>query len=415
VNTSLPRSPRSRDLPDLKRELLFGLALLAAAALSLAVVATLLAQLLRPRFAVAALILLIAADVAVLFAFGRHLIERLVLGPLGTLTDAADEVASGNLAHVAPLAETREFTHLASRFNHMTERLQDAQRQVVRAEKLASIGRLAAGVAHEIGNPLAAIGTYIQVVGKRGADADLLNSITRETERIDQIVKGLVDYAGPRDTKVGRVDVAVVIRGVFDLLTHQGTLKGLTVETEVESEGLWVRGRAHSLEQVIVNLLLNAADAAPGGKVSIGASRQEYHASMLGEPRRGDAAPPEYRVSGRRPWRPELAEGTRGITLWVADSGPGVPEDDRERIFDPFFTTKPPGRGTGLGLAIVIRTVDELGGVVWVDDAREGGAAFKVFLPAERRTAGPTTPADERESQRVAEPPAASRAEAIAP
>lgn len=409
-------SQRLRGLPDLKRELLFGLALLAAAALSLAVVATLLAQLLRPGFAVAALIILIAADVAVLFAFGRHLIGRLVLKPLETLTEASDQVAAGNLTHVAPLAETREFSHLASRFNHMTERLQDAQRQVVRVEKLASIGRLAAGVAHEIGNPLAAIGTYLGVIGKRGADPDLVHSITRETARIDQIIKGLLEYAGRRDVQVGRVDVGVVVRGVVDLLTQQGTLNGITVRVEVEADGLWVRGRAHALEQVIVNLLLNAADAAPEGTVSIGAWRHAYQPSMLAESRRGDVAPaPDVRVSGRRPWRPELVDGTPGITLWVADSGPGVPKDDRERIFDPFFTTKSPGRGTGLGLAMVIRTVDELGGVVWVDDAREGGAAFKVFLPADLSTGESIMTTTDRRIRRVADRPIESSVEMVAP
>jgi signal transduction histidine kinase len=389
VETSA-HAPSSDELPDLKRELLFGLALLAATALSLAVVATLLAQLLQPRFAVAALVLLIAANVAVLFAFGRHLIERLVLGPLRTLKDAADEVAAGNLLHVAPPADTQEFTHLAGRFNHMTERLQDAQRQLVRAEKLASIGRLAAGVAHEVGNPLAAIGTYLEVLGKRGADPGVVNSISRETARIDSIVRGLLEYAGPREDRTGRVDVATVIQSVVDLLTHQGTLNGLTLRHEIESDSLWVRGRAHALEQVAVNLLLNAADAAPGGIVSVGAMRMDYHASMVGEQRRSDAPtpPPDHRLSSRRPWRPELEEGTPGIVFWVADSGPGVPDADREKIFDPFFTTKPPGRGTGLGLAIVIRTVDEMGGVVWVDDAREGGAAFKVFLPADQRGSG---------------------------
>jgi len=82
------------------------------------------------------------------------------------------------------------------------------------------------------------------------------------------------------------------------------------------------------------------------------------------------------------PHRPELAAGTLGVLIVVTDSGPGVPEGDRERVFDPFVTTKPPGSGTGLGLAIVQRIVHESGGLVWVDDAREGGAAFKVFLPA---------------------------------
>jgi hypothetical protein len=380
-----PAAAPPRPLPGLKRELLFGLALLAAVALSLAVVATLLAQLLRPSNAVLALVLMIAADVAILFAFGHYLIRRLVLRPLAALTAAADEVADGHLTHVAPAAETAEFTHLAARFNHMTERLLDAQRQIVRAEKLAGIGRLAAGIAHEVGNPLSAIGTYLDVLRRRGGDPELLDALAREAARIDRIVRGLLDYAGRREERVGSVDAGAVLRAAVDLLVQQGTLKGVTLRREIHSAPMPVGGRAHALEQAIVNLLLNAADAAPGGTVVVGAAPAEYRTSMVGERRRNDPRPPppRSRPPGRRPWRPELRDGTPGVLLWVADSGPGVPVEERDRVFDPFYTTKPPGRGTGLGLAIVSRTVDELGGVVWVDDAREGGAAFKIFLPSE--------------------------------
>jgi signal transduction histidine kinase len=153
-----------------------------------------------------------------------------------------------------------------------------------------------------------------------------------------------------------------------------------------------VKGSAHDLEQVVVNLLLNAADAARGGLVVVGVTSWRYRAPQSGEARRSDAAhlagspaPAERRSAeprGGAPLRPDLASGTFGVLLYVADSGPGVPPEDRERVFDPFFTTKAPGFGTGLGLAVVQRTVHQSGGVVWVEAAREGGAAFKVFLPA---------------------------------
>ncbi len=369
--------------PSLKRELLFNLALLTAAALSLAVATALVAQLLQPRYAVVVLIALIVGDLLVLFLFGRYLVERLVLKPMGALTDVADELAAGNLHRRAPPAETEEFTQLADRFNRMTERLLDAQGQLVRAEKMASIGHLAAGIAHEVGNPLSAIGTYVDVLRQRGTDPEVLAAIGDETARIDRIVRGLLAYARPRDDDVGAVDVGSVIRNVHELLSRQGNLKGVDVVVSIE-EGLpTVRGRAHLLEQVVVNLLLNAVDAAQGGRVGAGAARWRYRERSEGERRRTDPKPGDVpdRLSPTRPWRPELAEGTRGVLLFVADSGPGVRQPDRERIFDPFYTTKEPGRGTGLGLAIVQRIVYELGGLVWVDDAREGGAAFKIFLP----------------------------------
>lgn len=374
--------------PSLRRELLIKLGLLVAAALSLAIGTALLVEVLDPSYAAVALVLLVAADVAIVFVYGRDLLNRLVLKPMATLNQAADELASGRLEQRAPPAETRDFTELAERFNRMTERLLDAQGELVRTEKLATLGRLAAGVAHEIGNPLSAIGTYLEVLGKRGVDPQILAELSRESGRIDRIVRGLLDYARPRaDERLGSVDVNQVVRSVRDLLEHQGVLKGLTLTLRCAEGVPLVAGKAHPLEQVVVNLLLNAVAAAPGGRVIVGTLPTQYRAPEAPIRRSSDppAVPgqrPPPRSSSRRPWRPDLPTGTPGTLLWVADSGPGVAPGDRERVFDPFFTTKPPGEGTGLGLAIVQRTVHELGGVIWVEDAREGGAAFKVFLPA---------------------------------
>jgi signal transduction histidine kinase len=170
---------------------------------------------------------------------------------------------------------------------------------------------------------------------------------------------------------------------VADFLEAQGMFRGHEVVVRLDPAAPAVCGQQHALEQVVVNLVANACQAAPGTRVTIGTLLTQLE-SRGDEPRASDAADQVARPARRwapRPRRPDLPAGSRGVMLYVADDGPGVPEADRERIFDPFFTTKEPGQGTGLGLAIVARTVHESGGVVWVDRAREGGAVFKVFLP----------------------------------
>jgi signal transduction histidine kinase len=374
--------------PALRTELLFYLSFLAAAALLVGVATMLVVNVLvlAPQRTFFVLLLLVALEVTVFVVFGRHLVNRLVLFPLEHIVATADAVAAGDLARRAPDAETSDFSTLAERLNRMTDHLLDAQGQLVRSEKLAGIGRLAAGIAHEVGNPLGALGTYVEVLRRRGgggnADAEVLDGVARELERIDRIVRGLLDYARPQEETLAPLDPAAVARGAYGLLEAQGSLRAARAALDLEPGVPHILGRAQLLEQAIVNLVLNAVDAAPGGVVVVGARPWDYQ-PRHGNAKRGTDPPPARfpRVSERRPVRPEFSAGLPGALVFVADSGPGVPPDDRDKVFDPFYTTKAPGRGTGLGLAIVARAVEDMGGVVWVDTAREGGAAFKMFFP----------------------------------
>src|SRR2546421_146359 len=185
--------------PALRTELLFYLSFLAAAALLVGVATMLVVNVVAPQRTFVLLLVLVALEVGVFVVFGGSLVHRLVLRPLDRVVATADAVADGDLARRAPDAETSDFSTLAERLNRMTDHLLDAQGQVVRSEKLASIGRLAAGIAHEVGNPLGALGTYVEVLRRRGADAEVVAGVTRELERIDRIVRGLLDYARPHD------------------------------------------------------------------------------------------------------------------------------------------------------------------------------------------------------------------------
>jgi hypothetical protein len=374
-----PKAPK----PALRAELLFYLTFLAAFALLVGVATSLLALAMAPERGVAAIVILIALEVGIFVLYGRALVTRLVLRPLDRVMDTADAVADGDLAARAPDADTRDFATLAERLNRMTDRLLDAQSQLVRSEKLASIGRLAAGVAHEVGNPLGAVGTYVEVLRRRGVDQEVTEGMAREVERLDRIVRSLLDYARPQEDPLVPVDPSRIIRGAFELLRAQGAFRNVRAEIDEGMHVPEILGRAHVLEQTLVNLLLNAVDAAPiGGSIIIGARRWAYEPGQAIPKRASDPGYARFpRVSERRPARAEFASGQPGALIFVADSGPGVLPQDRDKVFEPFFTTKAPGRGTGLGLAIVARSVHEMGGVVWVDGAREGGAAFKLFFP----------------------------------
>jgi signal transduction histidine kinase len=192
------------------------------------------------------------------------------------------------------------------------------------------------------------------------------------------------------------VGVNTMLEGAVALLRDQGVLRRAQVDASLARPEPVVFAEPHELEQVLVNLLLNAADALESDPGTIALITREVDVDELGQGharRAGDL--PDGFVPPRRnrrvtEWLSGAVQAPRTVVqIVVADSGPGVPEHEWERVFDPFFTTKEPGRGTGLGLAIVARTVDQLGGAVWVQRAREGGAAFVILLPlAEERGAG---------------------------
>src|SRR3989442_13709408 len=219
--------------PALRTELLFNLAFLAAAALLLGVGTILVASTFAPERAFPLVLTIVALDVGIFIVFGHYVVTRHVLRPVERLMAVADALASGDLAARAPEAETRDFATLAERLNRMTDHLLDAQSQLVHSEKLAGIGRLAAGVAHEVGNPLGAIGTYVEVLRRRGADPEVVAGLTRELERIDAIVRSLLDYARPHEEALQAIEPAAVVRSTFALLAGQGALKQVRADLDV--------------------------------------------------------------------------------------------------------------------------------------------------------------------------------------
>src|SRR5947208_5252075 len=242
-----------RTKPALRTELLFYLSFLAAAALLVGVATTVVATSIAPGWEYWMVMVLVALEVGIFLVFGRYLVARLVLRPLDRLMSTADAVADGDLNARAPDAETRDFATLAERLNRMTDHLLDAQSQLVRSEKLASVGRLAAGIAHEVGNPLGAIGTYVEVLRRRGAEPQVISGLTRELDRIDHIVRSLLAYARPQEEALDLVQPDEIVRGAFALLGAQGVLKAVRGTVEVAPDVPQMFGRDHLIEQAVFN------------------------------------------------------------------------------------------------------------------------------------------------------------------
>lgn len=343
--------------------------------------------------------------VVLIALFSARVLQRQVANlievPLQHCVAAADAIARGDVTKSVPQALTAEFDQLASSINRMTEQMAAASQSRMRVEKLATMGRIAAGISHEIGNPVSAIANYAHVLRMRTKDVagttEPIDALEREITRIDRIMRGLLDYARPRRLTPKPIVVDSVIDDVLRLLDDQGITRRFSVSRELEAPTGVVYAERHDLEQVFVNLMLNAVDAMDREGEIVIRSRIN-NATDFGdgiEKRRTDLLPQKW---AHRPSKRALAWLSRPespatfLQVVMADSGTGVAPEDAERIFEPFFSTKQPGKGTGLGLAIVASTIENLGGTIWVQRAREGGAAFVILLPLHATGLRPVTP-----------------------
>jgi signal transduction histidine kinase len=280
------------------------------------------------------------------------MVLRSVARPVAELRAGAERLAVGDLTARIPIDSPDEFGALARQFNAMTEALGEHQERLVHSEKLAGIGRLAAGVAHEINNPLGVILGYTRLLQKRAdpAIADDLRIIEDETLRCREIVEGLLDLSRPMAAALQPVELRELADEVLARLREARLLDGVQVAVEGAAA---TRGHAPKLRQVLFNLVRNAAEAAgAGGRVEI-----------------------------------RLAGDGQSAEASVSDSGPGLSPEARTRLFEPFFTTK--DHGTGLGLAVSQAIARAHRGSIEVDEAPAGGARFTLRLPG---TAGGSQP-----------------------
>ena len=401
----------------LLQELLISFGVLFGAAMLLVVLALLilLPDLATRRDATFFLALLIAGDLAVIFAFVSYILRSKLVRPVEQLVNDVVRMTEGG-GHRVAVMPSRELHAIAQSVNALADRLMrdqtllaenvqslertneelvDARNQVIRAARLASVGTLAAGIAHEVGNPLGAIIGYTDVAlgraAREGTDPTLLEAVREEARRIDRIVKSLLDYARPRGKEPELVEPVTVLDRVRELLAAQGRFGSVDLAWNFDASLPVVQIDPSRLEQVMVNLLLNALDAVQGqadARIEVRATSELGTALAVAARREDDPSGVNY-LHRRRAMADRRGVGSdplftaiRVVVIRISDNGPGIPSQDLERVFDPFFTTKAPGKGTGLGLAICAQLAESMGGRITVANAKDGGAVFTVRIPA---------------------------------
>jgi len=304
-------------------------------------------------------IMLTGAALAMALSTG---ITRRVSLSVRRLVTAASDVAGGNLNARVDIRTNDELAGLADTFNAMAnslrerdERLKEfARKKIMESERLAVIGQLAAGVAHELNNPLQGIVTYAHLLLERAPDADpsrdALQKIAAQADRCREIIRSLLDFSRPRKPQARPADISAILRECLALVERQALFHNIEIVTDFSADLPAATVDPAQMQQVFMNLIINAAEAMEGaGRLAL--ATQYDHAGRLVEAR-------------------------------VTDTGHGIRPEDLDRIFDPFFTTKGVGHGTGLGLSISYGIVKEHQGTITVDSQVGRGTTFTIRLPA---------------------------------
>ncbi len=311
---------------------------------------------------------------------GIHLLSRMVVSPLQRLVRITAEYKGGDAIPSSEEQSENEIGRLSNSLHNMILRLDQnkkeledhieslekanadlkkAQDEVVRSEKLASVGRLAAGVAHEIGNPIGIILGYLELLDKdelsQAERKDFLDRMGSEVSRIHVIIRQLLDFSRPSQGRRTNTNAHRAVMETLDILTPQPMMEDIQVNLALEASRDDVFADPSQLRQVFLNIIMNAADA-------------------LTEKDRQDTAEvvKTLRIQSRN--------RADRIELVFEDNGPGATEEELGHIFDPFYTTKEPGRGTGLGLFVCYRIVEDMGGSIRAESAKGRGTRFFVDL-----------------------------------
>ncbi len=323
---------------------------------------------------------------AVILTFaGLYVIYRITGKPLNKLVERAEEYKDDDGFGFLYEKEKNEFGQLSQSLNQMLQRIADdkcklktsleslerantelkkAQDEIIRTEKLASVGRLSAGIAHEIGNPIGVVLGYLELLQQEDLDEekrkDFILRAEEEINRISMIIRQLLNFSRPSNEIAENVSVHEIIEEIVNTLEIQPIMASIDIKLSLLADDYFVLADPHQLRQIFLNFMINAADAissqeGPGnGEIMI-------NTTVAKGSNNGDGKP--------------LLE------IKFADNGGGIPQEDLNNVFDPFYTTKEPGKGTGLGLSVCFMIVDKLGGSIKAESEYGEGTTMTVCLP----------------------------------
>ncbi|UCH79630.1 MAG: HAMP domain-containing protein [Nitrospiraceae bacterium] len=333
--------------------------------------------LLKQRLALTAYVIVFVLFVSL---FVGIIIYKIISKPVQQLVDEMEKVAGGDLDHPVPITSKDEMGMLARAFNSMIKDLRQARDQrekwtqqleeevqkktaeierthanLIQTEKLASLGRMAAGVAHEINNPLTGVVTFSHLLKKHfepGSEADKdLNVIIEQSERCSKIINNLLTFARATPSEKGQVNLNDVLSQTIFMIKNQAKFHHIKFDINLEDRQFIITGDTSQFQQIFLNMFINAADAM-SGRGTITASTRSVK-----------------------------EENRDFVEIEFTDEGCGIKEKDMSKLFEPFYTTKPVGKGTGLGLSVSHGIVKHLGGHIKVKSTVGKGTSFFVRLP----------------------------------
>jgi two-component system NtrC family sensor kinase len=322
--------------------------------------------------------------------FGFYLLHRSIIRPINRLVKRAEEFKEGETFFLSSDTEQSEFGKLSRALNMVLRRLEDnktelkstisslkkanlelrqAQEDIIRSEKLASVGRLASGVAHEIGNPIGIVLGYLGLLKgdslNKEERGDFINRIENEIDRINRTIRNLLDFSRPSKGEVKAVSVHQIIVDMLDMLKPQPMMSDIKIMLNQVAKKDTILADPDKLKQVFLNLLVNAIDAMEANQTKDGIPNNVLSIKT--------SVVPESQSDGK-------GNGNK-IQIEFIDNGPGLPAEELNRIFDPFYTTKEPGKGTGLGLSVSLRIVEDMDGDIKAKSEKGEGTTITVILP----------------------------------